>query len=135
MKIKLEPTKDLLDLDESERIRWAVDLETGEYEQGRCGLLKYGQYCCLGVWEWINGHEDSEIKGLTLPDTLKNPTRISGKLPQHIYAASSSDGKFLLYQLNDGFVVNEKYFRLNFNQIAQLLRGNSIEIKSSRGSS
>ena len=140
MKIKLEPTKDLLDLDESERIRWAIALESGEYEQGIKVLYSERGYCCLGVWERINGSKDSDLVGLTYPTQIDNPTRISRAnnsikyppLPEDIKPACHKGINYTFDSLNDGFSMYiDEYkilLKLNFNEIAQLLRGNSVEI-------
>ena len=125
MKIKLEPSKDLLRLDESERIRWATELESGKYEQGKGFLFSDGKYCCLGVWQSCNGHKDTEMDSLRLPTELTNPTSIDGEGLQYIIATKNGT---TFATLNDGFERDLHRFSCSFNQIAQLLRGNEIEV-------
>ena len=118
--ITYKPTEELLALDESERIRWAIDLECGEFDQGKGKLFDGKRYCCLGVWEWINGTEDEEIFDRGIPSMLNNPPRIGDVLPCSIYCAEVDSGDvFTFFALND----NQQF---TFKEIAQLLRGNNV---------
>ena len=119
------PTDELLATPEADRIRWAEALESGEYKQGYRRMFVNGSYCCLGVWERINGALESGLLKKALPLAMYNPTHLGDRLPQYIKFATSGDGiRHSPQLLNDdcGFT---------FPEIAQLLRGNSVSKEAS----
>ena len=134
---KFVPHEDLLALDEKERIRWAEALESGDYKQGTGALFdpKCG-YCCLGVWESINGATDSQMATCSRPSTMElraggaEATLIDDGRPESVFAAKKEDkiGDEVSYfplrfmSLNDSI-------GMSFDQIAQILRGNSVEVE------
>lgn len=114
------PTTELLALNEADRMKWAEALESGKYSQCNSELFNGSGYCCLGVWERINGHTDEGLSKRGLPTSLDNPTRIDDVLPQAIWVTHTSGGLPLYFpNLNDTY-------DFSFAEIAQLLRGNEV---------
>ena len=129
------PTPELLAIPEPDRIRWAEALESGEYEQGTEGHLidVCGRYCCLGVWDQINGFQYGSVQEwgnipqnpismklgfLPISEIPNFPIDADKRLP---YVATDGGIPVALHTLNDSR-------GMTFPQIAQLLRGNEVGV-------
>jgi hypothetical protein len=68
-KITLTPNERfMVDIPETDRLPLAVELESNAYPQGHENLMFDGTgWSALGVWEWLNGHEEHVLEGYTCP--------------------------------------------------------------------
>ena len=139
----LTPTKELLDLPEDERIAWAEALESGRHEQYQNGgWAGSNQSCCLHVKAiedfnsgvWASSPCDMEQFNPDLGDDWdwSIHSLIGEKRLADMIIATASNYKNLPKHCCSnriGFIELNDVFFLTFPQIAQIIRGNEVEVE------